>query len=427
MPLKQSCDRAPVEFHMNRPRLFLSYLHSELSAKDKVAAAAMKWLLELQGEPTLTRWEEFEAWLDADALHRNVFILFERLWRALTGPVKARGKGTCLSELAYESRLIAMSATRESESHLNHAFIHFRAIPMARWATTLAAPTKENSGILPADSEPPRCNEVATRPPVKMSTHIQPKALHLCNFANLKTQLTRVTRDSYLADDLLQDAVVTALQRLEDKTTKQRGKLDQYVYGVALTLLRNFRRKNKSALFSHEPLPHLVDVVDEARPSVAAEKNQWSTVIASLLKEMRDPRDREVLIRFYLHEEDRRVVCTSLALDEMQFNRVIFRARSSFRKILEKHGFGKADLLSGEPDYEVLDYDTQRYGTMHWVPADPTMEEYTDERLPVLQLPEPEIGKRLDQTEADAVELQTDCSGSAGDRHQRRDLSVRAG
>jgi RNA polymerase sigma-70 factor (ECF subfamily) len=168
----------------------------------------------------------------------------------------------------------------------------------------------------------------------------------LRDMSGLKAQLTRVTRDAELAADLLQDAIVTALQKLEAGEIEHRGQLDGYVYRVALNHLRNHRRKDKSPISGPDSLPDLVDAEGENRPARVIEGGQWGTVVTRLLKEMSSPRDREVLIRFYLQEEDRGALCRSLALTDLQFNRVIFRARARFRELLERRGYGKTDFLS---------------------------------------------------------------------------------
>ncbi len=168
----------------------------------------------------------------------------------------------------------------------------------------------------------------------------------LRDMSGLKAQLTRVTRDAELAADLLQDAIVTALQKLEAGEIEHRGQLDGYVYRVALNHLRNYRRKDKSAISGPDTLPELVDAEGEARPTRTIVGGQFGSLVTQLLKEMSSPRDREVLIRFYLQEEERGALCQSLALTDLQFNRVIFRARGRFRELLEKRGYGKSDFLA---------------------------------------------------------------------------------
>jgi RNA polymerase sigma-70 factor (ECF subfamily) len=174
----------------------------------------------------------------------------------------------------------------------------------------------------------------------------QQQEMLLRDMSGLKAQLTRVTRDAELAADLLQDAIVTALQKLEAGEIEHRGQLDGYVYRVALNHLRNHRRKDKSSVSGPDALPELVDVESENRPARVIEGGRFGTVVAQLLKEMSSPRDREVLMRFYLQEEDRGALCRSLALTDLQFNRVIFRARGRFRELLERRGYGKSDFLA---------------------------------------------------------------------------------
>jgi RNA polymerase sigma-70 factor (ECF subfamily) len=168
----------------------------------------------------------------------------------------------------------------------------------------------------------------------------------LRDMSGLKAQLTRVTRDADVAEDLLQDAIVTALKKLQTGEIEHRSQLDGYVYRVALNHFRNYRRKDKSSVSDSEGASLLEDAAAEARPALAIQTEQWAGVVRRLLREMSSPRDREVLVRFYLKEEERGSLCRSLGLTDLQFNRVIFRARERFRELLEDKGFGKSDLLS---------------------------------------------------------------------------------
>jgi RNA polymerase sigma-70 factor (ECF subfamily) len=65
-------------------------------------------------------------------------------------------------------------------------------------------------------------------------------------------------------------------------------------------------------------------------------------VIAS----MGTPRDRLILTRFYLEEEDKDSICRDLSLDALQFDKVLHRARGRLKSLLEAQGLGKSDLLS---------------------------------------------------------------------------------
>ena len=164
--------------------------------------------------------------------------------------------------------------------------------------------------------------------------------------SGLKAQLTRVTRDAEVAADLLQDAIVTALRKLQTGEIEHRKQLDGYVYRVALNHFRNYRRKDKSSVSDPEGASTLEDTAAEGRPAFSIQSAQWADMVRKMLREMPSPRDREVLVRFYLKEEERGDLCRSLGLTDLQFNRVIFRARERFRELLEHKGFGKSDLFA---------------------------------------------------------------------------------
>jgi RNA polymerase sigma-70 factor, ECF subfamily len=165
------------------------------------------------------------------------------------------------------------------------------------------------------------------------------------DYPGLRALILRRVRDPELAADILQDAAVTTLEKLRNGAIADPGNLGGYLYRVALNHLRNHRRKDRTALSSAEGLEELQDVEqDPAWESVG--KPQWASAARRMLEELPAARDRELLLRFYLDDEDKEQICRELKLTPEHFNRVIFRARNRFRELLEHRGLGKADLLS---------------------------------------------------------------------------------
>jgi RNA polymerase sigma-70 factor (ECF subfamily) len=165
------------------------------------------------------------------------------------------------------------------------------------------------------------------------------------NMPGLRLQLARVTRDYELAADLLQDAVVTALQKVRAGELPDRTYLDGYVYRVALNHLRNYRRKNKSHVSDPEGTTELADTESQGLPESFGAA-QCARVARKLLSGIGSTRDRELLVRFYLDEESKESLCKQFGLTDAHFNRVIFRARERFRDLLQQQGFRKSDFLS---------------------------------------------------------------------------------
>lgn len=168
----------------------------------------------------------------------------------------------------------------------------------------------------------------------------------LRNMAGLRAQLTRVTGSTDLASDMLQDAVVTALQKLRSGEISDPANLDGYVYRVALNHLRNHRRKDKLHAGNSEGVGDLVDAADSSRPAEHLEADQWARLAKELLQEVSPARDRELLVRYYLHDESKEDLCRVFRLTELHFNRVIYRARDRFRELLQRRGLGKSDFFS---------------------------------------------------------------------------------
>jgi RNA polymerase sigma-70 factor (ECF subfamily) len=164
------------------------------------------------------------------------------------------------------------------------------------------------------------------------------------DFPGLRALILRRVRDPEVAADILQDAAVTTLEKLRRGEIAHPENLGGYLYRVALNHLRNHRRKDRSAVSSAEALEELAASDDADWESVRG--RQWATAARRMLEEMPVARDRELLVRFYLDDEDRDTICRELRLTEEHFNRVIFRARNRFRELVEHRGFRKADLLT---------------------------------------------------------------------------------
>ena len=165
------------------------------------------------------------------------------------------------------------------------------------------------------------------------------------DYPGLRALILRRVRDPEMAADILQDAAVTTLEKLRSGEIAHPENVGGYLYRVALNHLRNHRRKDRSALSSADGLEELpASENDGGWESIRG--RQWATAARQMLEELPVARDREVLVRFYLDDEDREKICRELRLSEEHFNRVIFRARNRFRELVEHRGFRKADLLT---------------------------------------------------------------------------------
>jgi RNA polymerase sigma-70 factor (ECF subfamily) len=164
----------------------------------------------------------------------------------------------------------------------------------------------------------------------------------------LRVALRRRTGgDPVLLHDLVQDTLMIVIRRLKSEGLGDPGSLPAFAAQtarfLAIASLRKAQRQERvanSELFA--PLPE-----STLGLQAQAEDREGAMVVRELLRELRHPRDRLVLKRFYLEDCDRDVICRELSLTESTLNQILKRARQRLRQMLEERGFVKSDFLDG--------------------------------------------------------------------------------
>lgn len=166
------------------------------------------------------------------------------------------------------------------------------------------------------------------------------------HYAGLQVLLQRRIKDAAVAEEMLNEAVATAIAHMRVGRVSQPERLPGYVYRVALNLYRNYRREfdNRSDLRVRSEDIDQLPTLPYAASDVAY--SELPRIVRGLIAELPTSRDREIVRRFYLDEEDKAQICDSLGLTSLHFDKVIFRARQRMKTLLEAKGIDKHDLLS---------------------------------------------------------------------------------
>jgi RNA polymerase sigma-70 factor (ECF subfamily) len=148
--------------------------------------------------------------------------------------------------------------------------------------------------------------------------------------------LKRRTRDMEIARDIRQDAFRVAIEKLRVESIDQPERLGAYLRGVALNLWLAERRKDTRRATTADSAA--IETVADQRggPFDDVSSEQVKRAVSVLLAELRTPRDREILTRLYLQEEEKDSICRALGIDSEHFNRVLFRAKQRFRELLTR-------------------------------------------------------------------------------------------
>ncbi len=149
--------------------------------------------------------------------------------------------------------------------------------------------------------------------------------------------LQRLMRRRSDAEDLLQETFRMALVKLRKGELKQPSRLSSFLVSLARNLAINqFRIETRRRTDSDSEAVegHTFTTPDPLGRMIASEK---ANLVRRVLAELANPRDREILYRFYLAEDDKAAICDDLNLSSLHFNRVLYRARRRYRRLLDSH------------------------------------------------------------------------------------------
>jgi RNA polymerase sigma-70 factor, ECF subfamily len=152
----------------------------------------------------------------------------------------------------------------------------------------------------------------------------------------------RITRDT--AEDLLQRTFLQAIKKIRTEGLDDPSNLGGYLYRTACKLATAHWRGTLSRQYDTDG-DLLTNLRDEALSIEARlDHEQLAKHVRALMGQLHLQRDREVLERYYLHEESRSAIRESLQLTDIQFNQVLWRARQRFGDILRQHGITVGQL-----------------------------------------------------------------------------------
>lgn len=160
----------------------------------------------------------------------------------------------------------------------------------------------------------------------------------------VQVMLLQRCRDSELAQDLHQETFRVLIEKLRRDGLDDPSRLAAYTHRTALNLWKGHARKTqrRNTWTDMDAVGRLADTREQQLDTLL--RAEEASAVRQLLYELKPERDREILRRFYLLQQEKPVICRDLDLSATHFDRVIYRARQRFKKLVVSRLGAHADL-----------------------------------------------------------------------------------
>jgi RNA polymerase sigma-70 factor (ECF subfamily) len=141
------------------------------------------------------------------------------------------------------------------------------------------------------------------------------------------------------AEDLTQETLHIVVERVRARTIDDPRKVFAFAAATARNLALNQARKvlRQQTVVDSELVDELAQNLEMEQSDLSdADDRHLAQSVMMLLDELPTQRDRQLLIRFYLEGIDKQQLCRELGLSPKHFDRVLMRARSRLRTIIER-------------------------------------------------------------------------------------------
>ena len=142
----------------------------------------------------------------------------------------------------------------------------------------------------------------------------------------------------WMIEDVCQDTLRITIEKVRRGDVRDPDRLSGFIASLARNLvIEHFRgvvtRDSRPLLDA--PGARSIESAESASQLQRLLEEEQAQLVRKVLAEMGSERDRQILYRYYLAEEDKERICADLGLTSVHFNRVLFRARERFRDLYQ--------------------------------------------------------------------------------------------
>ena len=142
--------------------------------------------------------------------------------------------------------------------------------------------------------------------------------------------------DKMLAEDLLHETFRIVIERLRGDGLENPERLGAFIHKVGTNLAIGEARK-QSRRNTHYDSDSIFQISDSAPDALdLLSRQDAANYVHMVLDELKVRRDRDLLYDYFIEELDKETLCKRYELSTDHFDRVLYRAKQRFRRLIEE-------------------------------------------------------------------------------------------
>ncbi len=148
--------------------------------------------------------------------------------------------------------------------------------------------------------------------------------------------LRRESRSQDTAEDLFQDTFRIAIEKIRKGDLRDSRKLGSFLASIArFTVIDFYRAKARHDSRFEQTEEHAFAAPEESQLQIMMRQEQ-AGLIRDAIGALKSDRDRQILYRFFIAEDEKEDICRDLDLTSLHFNRVLHRAKQRYKELFLK-------------------------------------------------------------------------------------------
>lgn len=153
-------------------------------------------------------------------------------------------------------------------------------------------------------------------------------------WSNLLFILNNRSHDPELAAELAQETFIVVINKARSGNIENPLALGAFIRQVGINLMIAAYRKDTRR---QTDATDNIDIHPVDQPDLANSLNekQLSEIVTQVIHELPTERDKELIFRFFIYGHEKRTICDEFSLTPAHFDRVLHRARSRLKQVLQ--------------------------------------------------------------------------------------------